>query len=208
MKIVRTGSFADTATASDEHEQRLERHLQAAPALVMAAGLYLVAYELLKSGVVDQVRGFYSFTFSGDQGWITGPEYEEAVRGRAKHGARRLPPLVDRSPRSDARAGRRSRPGSGDPQQRGARPVSLPRRSRPDVRLAGTRGRSGGAATSGRLFRHSRSRPRPGAVRRRRRGLDQIENGVSLLYGHLLSQVVAVRQAIEYDCEMGDGCDG
>ena len=47
--------------------------------LLGLAGLYLVAYELVKSGVVDGVRGFFSFDWEADRGWILDERYRRDV---------------------------------------------------------------------------------------------------------------------------------
>lgn len=68
-------------------EEDLLRHI--APGmtrqLLAIAGAYLVAYELVKSNVIDGVRGFYTFGWNKESGFVISDEYREDVRNRSDH---------------------------------------------------------------------------------------------------------------------------
>jgi hypothetical protein len=53
--------------------------------LLTIAGVYLVAYELVKSTVIDQVQGFYTFAWNKTSGPLVDESYREQVAGRSKH---------------------------------------------------------------------------------------------------------------------------
>lgn len=63
----------------------LAERLAESKSLLAAAGLYVVAYELVKTHVVDQVRSFFSFEWTAEDGWIADETYATRVRSRSKH---------------------------------------------------------------------------------------------------------------------------
>ncbi|MCK4376093.1 MAG: hypothetical protein KAX19_12215 [Candidatus Brocadiae bacterium] len=46
---------------------------------LVAASVFLTAYEMLKDALIDHLRGFYSHTWSADGEWEISPEYREKV---------------------------------------------------------------------------------------------------------------------------------
>ena len=46
---------------------------------LVAASVYLAAYEMLKQALIDQLRGFYSNSWSAEDGWIVSESYGKKV---------------------------------------------------------------------------------------------------------------------------------
>jgi hypothetical protein len=51
---------------------------------LISASLYLAAYEILRSSVIDQIRSFFTFGWSADEGDKVDPRYEAEVVSLAK----------------------------------------------------------------------------------------------------------------------------
>jgi len=62
-------------------EQDLAAHIEPTNTrrLLTLVGLYLVAYELVNSGVIDGVRGFFSHDWEAARGWIVDEQYRRDV---------------------------------------------------------------------------------------------------------------------------------